>query len=183
MSIPYLDTSILKHINEYTHIISPFRPLATTPPTRCTKPPHNPFRHPQGIGVDFAFRFVLGENNQRKIARCDTSTLQGAIAELRKVQRDNFAPCDILMSHLATARYRTLPLSRVVPATQKPRFRLRNHTQSPPCDAYYIRSARARPTTFGDSARHWRRLCPCRQIYVRNAKKSFNGLKRESALD
>ena len=71
------------------------------------------------IGIDFAIRFDFCENNQKKIAGCDTRTSHLAIAELRKVQLDNFAPCDSLMSHLATSRYRTLPLSPVAPCDSK----------------------------------------------------------------
>ena len=65
------------------------------------------------IGVDFGVAARFTQNNQKKIAGCDTRTSHPAIAELRKVRHDNFAPCDSLMSHLATSRYRTLPLSSV----------------------------------------------------------------------
>ncbi|MBR4614120.1 MAG: hypothetical protein IKO55_00810, partial [Kiritimatiellae bacterium] len=65
------------------------------------------------MGIDFAIRFGFAENNSKKIAGGDTRTSHPAIAKLRKVRHDNFAPCDSLMSHLATSRYRTLPLSSV----------------------------------------------------------------------
>ena len=73
----------------------------------------------KSFGIDFAFRFGFAENNSKKIAGCDTRTSNPAIAELRKVQHDNFAPCDSLMLHLATSRYRTLPLSPVAPCDAK----------------------------------------------------------------
>ena len=73
----------------------------------------------KSFGIDFAFRFGFAENNSKKIAGCDTWTSNPAIAELRKVQHDNFTPCDSLMLHLATSRYRTLPLSPVAPCDAK----------------------------------------------------------------
>ena len=76
----------------------------------------------KSFGIDFAFRFGFAENNSKKIAGCDTRTSNPAIAELRKVQHDNFAPCDSLMLHLATSRYRTLPLSPVAPCDAKMPF-------------------------------------------------------------
>ena len=130
----YLRTSILKRINEYTHIISDPRPLVTNPPTRHITPTGK-----RRIASFSALRTVAsasfchlsqvcrrGCSHQNTtytgdvIARCDTWTLHPAIAELRKVRRDNFAPCDSLMLHLATSRYRTLPLSRVAPCDSKP---------------------------------------------------------------
>ena len=71
------------------------------------------------MGIDFTFRFGFAENNSKKIAGCDTRTSNPAIAELRKVQHDNFAPYDSLMFHLATSRYRTLSLSPVAPCDSK----------------------------------------------------------------
>ena len=75
--------------------------------------------HSQDIGVDFAIKFGFAENNQKKIAGCDTRTSHPAITELCRVQLVNFAPCDSLMSHPATSRYRTLPLPSVAQCDSK----------------------------------------------------------------
>ena len=130
------------------------------------------FGHRQDIGVDFALAARFTQNNQRKIARCDTSTLHPAIAELRKVRRGDFAPCDILMLHLATSRYRTLPLSRVAPCDSKtPLLPLKSHPLAAMrCPLYKERAREAsaaakasankslsRPSTSPTSPTYWRR--------------------------
>ena len=74
---------------------------------------------PKDIGVDFRVAANFTQNNQKKIAGCDTRTSHPAIAEHRKVRRGDFAPCDFLMSHLAISRYRTLPFPPVVPCDSK----------------------------------------------------------------
>ena len=71
------------------------------------------------IGVDFDGAASFTQNNQRNIAGYNTRTSHPAIAELGKVQYDNFAPCDSLMLHLAISRYRTLPLLPIAPCDSK----------------------------------------------------------------
>ena len=105
--------------------------------------------------IDFAFRFGFAENNSKKIAGCDTRTSNPAIAELRKVQHDNFAPCDSLMLHLATSRYRTLPLSPVAPCDAKSPL-------LPPKIALRIIAAASRPCLEPPRHRHWPHLPACR---------------------
>ena len=73
----------------------------------------------QTIGVDFGVAARFTQNNQKKIAGCDTRTSHPATAELRRVRHVNFAPCDFLMLHPATSRYRTLPLPPIAPCDSK----------------------------------------------------------------
>ena len=104
----------------------------------------------KSIGVDFAFRFGFAQNSQKNIAGCDTWTLHPAIAELRKVRRDDFAPCETFMSHLAKSRHHTLRLPRVAPCDSK--TPLLDTKSSPPISARSASTAAEAPT--GKSPSH-----------------------------
>ena len=73
----------------------------------------------RNIGVDFALGFNFRENNSKNLARCDIRTPHPVIAALRKVQHEHSAPCNVLMLHLATSRYHTLPLSPIAQCDSK----------------------------------------------------------------